>query len=874
MGPSVADGTTAKAARRAVRLPFPGGPAAIWLLTAGILVAAALLALVERGGSDTRGGWPVFALLAVLFGLAEAFVVHLHFRKDSHSFSLLEIPLVLGLFLAGTWVLLGAQLVGGGAVLLFHRRQPAIKLAFNLASFVLETIAALVVFERLVALMHPNVGIADLHPDATSWLAAVAAVMTASLLGVLLVFAAISLSEHDWHARRLAGPLRFGLLTALFTCSLGLIAVTVIEVSQWAGVLLVVPTTGVYLASRAYTSERQRHSSLDFLYQSTRLLHQSEKLESAVVDMLNRARAAFRTEVAELCYVPAGAGEALRTVVGPGDEVLRMQSSAVAGFEQVWRAFAERGMGTVAVERSAAGPPEFQAFLEASGLQNALVAPLRGEMRLIGLIILGNRLSRVSKFSGSDLRLVDTLASHVSVALENGRLEQSLEQLQVLKNQLIHQAFHDPLTNLANRMLFGERVTEALESETPEAPVSVLFIDLDDFKTVNDTLGHAAGDELLLATAARLSACVRASDTVARLGGDEFGILLEDGASRSDPAAIAERIIGAMSEPVSVFGHELAINVSVGIARAGGDYSTAELLRNADTAMYVAKSKGKHRYEVFAPNMYSRAAERYSLLQDLQHAVRAEEFSVYFQPLVEIGTREVVGAEALVRWRHPSLGLLAPPAFIELAEESGAVVAIGRVVLSEACLWLRRMDELFPDSRELMVAVNLGVKEFHESNFVAEIECVIAEHGIAPERLIFEISEELVLREAEGITILQDLKDLGVQLALDDFGTGCSSLNHLRQLPVDIIKIAKPFVDDLSCGTATAAFAHAIVNLGHVLGLRVVAEGIERTEQLTVVGDIDCEVGQGYYFSPPLESSAFEEWMRDWQAQPATRRVA
>jgi diguanylate cyclase (GGDEF)-like protein/PAS domain S-box-containing protein len=423
----------------------------------------------------------------------------------------------------------------------------------------------------------------------------------------------------------------------------------------------------------------------------------------------------------------------------------------------------------------------------------------------------------------------------------------------VLEEQLKHQAFHDPLTGLANRALFVDRVEHALaRGERDGMRVAVLFVDLDDFKTINDSLGHNGGDEVLVAVAGRLRECFRPGDTFARFGGDEFAILVED-TSLSNATSVAYRIVDALGEPFSIGGREVMIHASVGIefAEAQGT-RTDELLRNADVAMYVAKGKGKARYQLFEPGMHTAALRRLEIKADLRRAVEKDEFVLHYQPIVSLNGGALLGMEALVRWNHPERGLLPPLDFISVAEQSGLITPLGRWVLREAC----RQATKWPLSNpSISLSVNVSTTQFQQPGLVEDVANALWDSGLDPSLLTLEITESVLVHDTDAvIEKLHRLKDFGVKVAIDDFGTGYSSLGYLRRFPIDILKIDKSFIDGVGNGAEEAAIAQAIIKLGESLGLEVVAEGIELPEQIAALQLLRCERGQGFFFSAPVDA--------------------
>jgi diguanylate cyclase (GGDEF)-like protein/PAS domain S-box-containing protein len=435
-----------------------------------------------------------------------------------------------------------------------------------------------------------------------------------------------------------------------------------------------------------------------------------------------------------------------------------------------------------------------------------------------------------------------------------------------LEAELTHQAFHDPLTGLANRALLQDRTEHALTRarRNGQAPQALLFLDLDNFKMVNDSLGHAAGDSLLVEAARRLLACVRSSDTVARLGGDEFAVFIEDPADDVGCTQVAERVIAALGRPFAISGREVFVGASLGIATARDGDGAEGLLRNADMAMYLAKTRGKGRFERFEPEMHVTAIERIELESDLRHAIENGHLVLHYQPIVILESGEITGVEALVRWQHPRRGLLAPAQFIPLAEETGMILPLGAWVLREACTQGQRWRLQRGDAEPLAVTVNVSGRQIQSPQFITDVRTALGESGLAPHALILELTESVLTTQTETVqATLQALKAVGVRLAIDDFGTGYSSLSYLQRFPIDILKIAKPFVDDVAGHAASGvgsrrALAQAVITLGSTLSVRTIAEGIELPQQLQRLRELGCDLGQGFHFSRPVPAEQME----------------
>ncbi len=436
-----------------------------------------------------------------------------------------------------------------------------------------------------------------------------------------------------------------------------------------------------------------------------------------------------------------------------------------------------------------------------------------------------------------------------------------------LENDLAHLAFHDALTGLANRALFQDRVNQAIaRAERSDRLVAVMFLDIDNFKTINDSLGHASGDEFLKAISTNLVTILRRADTAARLGGDEFAILVENISNRGEVIGLAERIMGALRGPVSIGDQEITTTVSIGITFGVRDCTSDQLLRNADLAMYRAKGKGKDRYEEFQDQMHVAVVERLELEADLRRAVRENEMRLHYQPIFDLGSGAIVGFEALVRWQHPTQGLLPPMAFVPFAEEIGVIHLIDRFVLTQACTQARRWQREGIASAQLLMSVNLSARELSDSSIRDSVSLSLLETGFDPTCLIIEITESALMRDLDAtVRNLKSLKSLGLRIAVDDFGTGYSSFSHLEQLPIDILKVDRSFVANVANVTmesGRASLTPAIVQLAHTLGLLPIAEGVEQPEQVPSLRDLDCNLAQGYHLGMPLSAEETEALLR------------
>ncbi len=819
----------------------------LWVASLGLLVAAGGLWVgVVRGLPVVAAPQLPWWSLAPVFFAAERWPLTVNLRRGTPSLGMAAAPLVMGLFFVPPLGILGAYAVG--AVLATATRRPVSvpQAAFSLAQFVVFAALAEIVFH---AFAFTGVG----------WDARLAAL---AAVAVLIAGNGLAMSvfvRHDDRLRwaELARQAGYAVGGALAATCFGLLAVEFLHYDSAALALLGALAVILLAAYRGYVAEHQERLALEFLHGAGDALG-SRELESAIVQLLSRARTMFSAEISQLTIFPSAPGEkAFRTTVhatGP-DQV--MDPLDITQLDDVLEA--ERD--GVIIERHKSAPATAE-MLARRGINEAMVALLRGETRILGALLVGGHVDSRA-FDARDLQLFQTLAIQTSTTLENGRLERSIARLTELQEQLTHQAFHDSLTDLANRTLFGDRIDHALlRSARVGRSIAVLFIDVDDFKGVNDTLGHAAGDALLVGIAGRLRASLRRPDTAARLGGDEFAVLLEDVEDASEAEIVARRIFDNLRVPFEVNGQTVSARVSIGVAVSEGSSDNASnLMRHADVAMYSAKGSGKDRYVVFAPGMETDIVSRHKLRSDLEVALASDQFVVHYQPVVDLVTAEVVAIEALVRWRHPQRGLVPPGEFVPMAEESGLILPLGDFVLRNACSTLLRLQARYPRTPPLTVAVNISARQLQQPLFVENVLTAVAESGILPESVVLELTESMLLEDATNVVKLESLRRAGIRIAIDDFGTGYSSLSYLRRLPVDTLKIAKPFVDDLD-GGSSGDFARAIVGLGAALRLSLVAEGIESLAQLTQLRELGCTLGQGFYLSHPVSAEEVEALLK------------
>jgi diguanylate cyclase (GGDEF)-like protein len=437
---------------------------------------------------------------------------------------------------------------------------------------------------------------------------------------------------------------------------------------------------------------------------------------------------------------------------------------------------------------------------------------------------------------------------------------QNITERKRAEEHIHHAAFHDALTGLPNRTRLSNHLSMAVEraKRNRDYQFAVLFVDLDRFKVVNDSLGHNLGDKLLVELSRRLEQSVRKVDTVARLGGDEFGILLDEVKETNEATQIAERIQESLKVPFDLNGHQFFATASIGIAFSLTGYNSPEdMLRDADTAMYRAKANGKARYEVFNIDMHTRAVEALKMENDLRSALERQDVKPFYQPIVSLTTGRIIGFEALARWQHPDRGIILPADFISLAEETGLIIPLGMSVLSQSCSQVREWQKLYPSEQPLSLSVNLSGKQFRQTDLVEEISRILAVAELPPDCLRLELTESVIMENAEQASeMLGRLKGIGVQISIDDFGTGYSSLSHLHRFPFDILKIDRSFVSRISVDNESRGIIKTIMMLAAELDKVVVAEGIETDEQMRMLKDLACPYAQGYLFSKPIDAEA------------------
>lgn len=789
--------------------------AALPLLSAGLLgLAAVLVASVSASGvlpaRHDAPAWWLLAPIVIAFAIAEATQVHVEFRRETFSASLSELPLVLGLFALPALTLVLARLLGA-AVIFAIRRTPWNKSLFNLALFAAETAIAAALFDLVVparslqardmALTFLCIGVAEV----------------ASTVAVLVAMALLGGRVSAGGVRRVFESVA---LSGTLNTALALVVLIVVRFDPAGAVLLVVIGTVTVIAYRAHSDLLRKHHSLGQLYDLSRELSAAPSDEATRAVLGERCPALMRAE---------------RVVFRDPSE---------AADDELLQELLHTGRPVVLPRRSRI--PGVRSWLARHDLRDAVLVPWGANPELGGALQVENRLGEMSTFTPDDLRMLETVMTHADAAL---RASRSLAQLR-------HDARHDALTELGNRTALFGKIDHLLASG---GSGSVLLLDLDRFKEVNEALGHGIGDRLLRAVAHRLGGLLPAEVTLARLGGDEFAVLLPASGSAASALAVAEELRLALKEPYEVEGTPLEVCASIGIALVpehGRD--PISLLQHADVAMYTAK-RAAAGVAVYSSDDHGANLRRLTLSRELRRGVQNGEIMVYYQPKVALRTGELVGVEALARWQLARRGMVMPDEFIPVAEQTGLIAALTEEVLQaalgQARIWL-------DGGRRVGVSVNLSGRGLHEPGLPRRVAEALGHSGVPADLLTLEITESSLIHDFESaVAVLDELAGLGIALSLDDFGTGYSSLSYLQRLPFQELKIDKSFVWAMNTEASGPAIVQAVIDLAHILGLQVVAEGVEEEHIRMALAKMGCDAMQGYLLSRPMTAEATTDWL-------------
>ena len=811
-------------------------------LTAVVAVLATGLWIAVPAGSlpvGTQQLW-VTGLLVGGFVLADLSQVHVEVRRQTVSLSLSEIPLVLGLFLVDPLSLLAARLLAS-LVIAGARRDDVHKATFNLALFSAEVAAAALLFTAVA-------GPASAGPR--SWLAAYVATLGAALLTGTMVCLAIARTQgrvprHD--VVLMLAPLVVG---AQLSTTGALVALVTVGADDQAVVLLVALLLLSIGAYRGYSRLLSRHRSLAQMREFTATMSAGGSADKLASEALRHARAMLSATEAVLVLDASGRRPASA----------RLQRGDVEGpvaAPQDALAARVRATGEGVFAARSTRDPELVTWLRQQGLRDAVIVPLLGADGVVGTLQVAQRLGETGTFGEGDRQLLQMVAVHLEIALRS----------EDLVDRLRYEATHDPLTGLPNRAMFQQHVLAALEGRAESDGFAVVLLDLNGFKDVNDTLGHASGDTMLREVARRLVASVPAGTLVARLGGDEVALLLVSVEPGEGGETGARRVQRALSSPVVLDSIELEVRASVGVACFPEHGTEGSLLvQRADIAMYAAK-EARVPLLVYDAEFDRSSPRRLALVSELRTAIKSGQLIVHYQPKVALDSGAVVGVEALLRWIHPTQGLIRPDEFVPMAESTGLIVAMTSWVLRSA---LTDCARLRTQGRDLGVAVNVSPRGLLAPGFSHEVAALLAETGVPAKALTLEITESSVMSDpAKALLVLNELHAVGVQLSIDDFGTGYSSLAYLQRLPVHEVKIDKSFVLDLATDQNNVAIVRAILDLAHNLELRVVAEGVEGQRSLEILTQLGCDSVQGYLVSRPLPFAVLESWLAQADAEPS-----
>jgi diguanylate cyclase (GGDEF)-like protein len=804
------------------------GPSAlIGLLLLGSAALWILGDLAHAGPSGLR--WWIVGVLLAAFVVVEATHLHIEFRRQTDLVSLSEIPLVVGLFVVSPAVLVAVRVVAV-LVLAVVRRRPPLKTAFNAALFTAEVSVAAAIFAA--------VGAYD--PTAwPSWLAVGVVVLVLNAMSTLSIQAVIWMTQGRPDLPKVAAQGVLGALIAVLNGTTALVILITLEADGRAAILLAVLCVVLLLAYRGYARAYRQHASLRRVYAFSRVLERVRATDAPLEAALNEARDILNASRLTL-RLTAEPGPSL-TVDGDGRVSVPADLDGADPLTQ--RVLSSRSGFLVTARRTDA----VRASLEARGAREIIAVPLRSGPNALGHLEFQDRQNDLASFTTEDVQVADNLATRLTAALEN----------QELVARLRHAAYHDQLTDLPTRSKLSQHIDGSIESGG-DGVVALVQLDLDRFKEVNDSLGHTWGDQLLVLVGGRLRAEAPPDAMVARVGADEFAVVTRV----PDAAAAAElgralRAAVSTSYPLAELTIDVGATVGVALAPEHGDDGST-LMRRVDVALSNAKNVGRH-VTVYDPSMEQESLQRLRLVTELRAALASGQVVVRYQPKVNLRNRELVGVEALVRWNHPEFGEVVPDRFVPLAEVTGLIGELTdhvlRIALAQCRSWLDR-DLRIP------VAVNLSARTLLDADFPHRVAALLAEHEVPADMVSFELTESSVMTDPDRMKpVLHSLHELGTGLSIDDFGTGYSSLSQLRRLPVDEVKIDKEFVFSMGTDLGDLAIVRAIIELGHSLGLRVVAEGVEDELARDLLAGNDCDVIQGYLVSRALDPDRLDAWL-------------
>jgi diguanylate cyclase (GGDEF)-like protein len=820
------------------------GLTAVW-----VGIAGAALAVTQGREAPSGHGVPALALVA-LFAATQVFVVDVQLRREARSVYISEAPTFLALMSLSPGLMVlcrtAGLLIGFGLLRKQYRRPD--KLVFNLALAAAEAGIAVAVFDALTG---PTTS-----PE-LRWAAAVAAAAASSAFSAIGVALVIELLEGAVRVGVLVRPTVEAAVQAVPVAALGAAAWAAWEDNAWAALPLAIVSAVLLLGYRAYAQLRERHLALERLHRFSQVISRAPGVDDVLQGVLTQAREILHAERARVHVGGAVDGEAVELVLD-GEGQLR-RGAPYSLRDAPWALQAVVGTAqTVLVSRNTRDP-QHRAWLDRHGLRDSVMVPMLGESGPIGLLAVDDRLGDARGFEAVDVRVLQTVANQAAVALRNGEL----------LDRLRHEALHDPLTGLPNRAALQRELEARLESAGARFGVGIL--DLDAFKDVNDTLGHAHGDELLREVAERLTGGLGAQAFVARLGGDEFAVLIDECPDAETALHVARRLHTALDAPVLLSGIEVDVSGSFGIALAPAHGTLpGVLLKRADLAMYQAKHNGRPT-RVFDGGLDTSTPSKLALVSELRQAIAHGELEVHVQPKVRARDGVLCGTEALVRWRTPARGQVSTPEFVSLAERSGLIHPLTHLVLDRAIAGCAAWQAVAPG---VGVSVNVSVRSLGDDTLVRLVDRLLRRHGLPAELLTLEITESHIMSDPAGtLDVLHALRDRGLRLSVDDFGTGYSSLSYLRRLPVNEVKVDRSFVHRMVLEPDDAAIVRSIVELARTLGLHVVAEGVEDDRTWQALESLGVHEIQGWVIAKAMPLGELADWAAR-RGQPTEASVA
>jgi diguanylate cyclase (GGDEF)-like protein len=827
-----------------VSLRLSRSPNLAWALTIPLVLLAAIATTVAArwgGGGPVLSPWPLVLLYLAIFLAAEATNLSVELRRQAARILIAEVPLIVALFYLSPLSVVAVRVLAhlGGHML---RRTEPVKIAFNLASIGCSTaVVALIVATHRPQLA--NIAPSSWHDAPGAWVVLLGAAVVGLLISAVNIFGVIWLVQGPMTISDLSQAAGPGIILGAVNATIGLVVLLVVRATPWSVLLLTVVTGALVAVYQTYAQFVRQHRRLSDIHDLTKAISETSYDGTLIDVLLKRVRQLLRAEYATL-WLPA-AGRYPETLLSARADDKGLLD--VSGTPSSLRQLAVQTGVTVAAGVKL-GDDNLRQVLRASNTKDAIVVPLRSGGAVIGSLEVAGRMSDVQHFTPDDVRLVETLAAQASVAVENNRLV----------DRLRFDAYHDALTGLPNRRRMLASLEEAVKIRAPGEVVAVMIFDSDGLRDVNDSLGHAAGDQLLTEFARRLRDLCPPAALVGRVGGDGFAVTIR--IESADAALVfATDIRQALTHPMEFGPLSLDVGAAVGISvhpDHGSDPAT--LLQRADVAKHAAKAQSSG-VLLFDPSLESRSVRRLGLAADLRRALDNDALQIHFQPKVSLRTRELVGVECLARWDHPVHGAVAPEDFLAVAEHTGQLGRLTEFLLRQG---LRRAHDWSESGHPLPISVNLSPRTVVDHDFPARLRELLAEHSVAPELLTLEITEDGMIADKERpIPALRRLDDMGVRISVDDFGTGYSSLSYLRRLPVDEVKIDRSFVQGMATDAGDLAIVRAIVELCRHLGLVVVAEGVESELTLSLLDEMGCDIGQGFLFSRPLPYDRLEAWL-------------